>query len=254
MRRLAFPTILVLLALVMRLVRADDPRRLDLTHELATPSLGHPLGCGEGGVDLLSLATEALLRSLLLAAAVACVALVVGTLLGAAAGLAGGTAANLTRRLCDGVQAFPSFILALGVLATIRAPSRWHVGVVLALTAWAPFARLALAELRVVRGLTYVEAARALGGGPLRVLFLHAIPATFPVARAQLGSSAAALLVSDAALAFLGVGPSDGVALGSIVDQGLGVIVRAPHVLFVGAVTLAIGALALQALADPSRD
>jgi peptide/nickel transport system permease protein len=249
-KRIAFPAALVLVAILARIVRADDPRRFVLALELASPSRAHPFGCGEGGVDLLALAAEALLRGLALAATVALVALVVGTTLGAAAGLAGGGAARALRRACDAVQAFPSFVLALGVLAAIPSPSRVHVGVVLSLTAWAPFARLALAELRVVRGLAYVDAARALGASTPRVLFRHAIPAAMPTARAQLGSSASALLVSDAALAFLGVGPSDGVSLGALVDQGLGAIVRAPHVLFVGAATLACGALALQSLAD----
>jgi peptide/nickel transport system permease protein len=256
MKRLLFPLALVLAAAIARLataLRGIDPRRLSLDLELARPSLAHPLGCGEGGVDLLALVAEALLRSLALTALVALLALVIGTTLGAAAGLAGGAIARFAHRVCDTVQSFPSFVLALGVLAAVRSPSRWHVAAVLSLTAWAPFARLALAELKVVRGLQYVEAARAMGATSGRVLLRHAIPATLPVARAQLGSTAAGLLVADAALSFLGVGPSDGVALGALVDQGLGALVQAPHVLFVGAGGLALGALALQAIADPVR-
>jgi ABC-type dipeptide/oligopeptide/nickel transport system permease subunit len=253
MRKLAFPLFLIVLAAIARLARADDPRRLDLALELARPTLRHPLGCGDGGVDLLALASEALLRSLWLASIVALVALVIGTTLGGAAALAGGRLDAVLSRACDAVQAFPSFVLALGILAAVPHPTRMHVAVVLSLTAWAPFARLALAEIRVVRGLAYVEAARALGGSRARVLFRHALPAALPTARAQLGTTAAALLVSDAALAFLGVGPSDGVALGALLDQGLGAIVRAPHVLLVGAGALCLGALALQALADEAR-
>lgn len=253
MKRLALPLVVVVAALVARLLRAADPRRLDLSHELCAPGAGHPLGCGDGGVDLLSLASEALLRGMLLAAVVAALALVIGVSIGAAAGLRGAFLARALARACDAVQAFPSFVLALGVLAAIPHPTRVHVGLVLLATAWAPFARLALAELRVVRGLSYVEAARALGAPPLRVLLRHAIPATLPVARAQLGSTAAALLVSDAALAFLGVGPSDGVALGALIDQGVGASLRAPHVLLVGAAALCLGALSLQAIADPER-
>ncbi len=253
MRKLAFPLLLIAAAAIARLARSADPRRLDLGLELARPSFGHPLGCGDGGVDLLALASEALLRSLWLASVVALVALLIGTTLGGAAALAGGRLEVTLSRACDAVQAFPSFVLALGILAAVPHPTRVHVALVLSLTAWAPFARLALAEIRVVRGLAYVEAARALGGSRARVLFRHALPAALPTARAQLGTTAAALLVSDAALAFLGVGPSDGVALGALLDQGLGAIVRAPHVLLVGAGALCLGALALQALADEAR-
>lgn len=252
MKRLWFPIAIFAVALLAR-ARPIDPRRLDLSRELAKPSLSHPLGCGDGGVDLLAVASEALLRGMLLAAIVAAIALCLGTALGAAAGLRGGAFARTIQRACDLMQAFPSFVLALGVLASIPRPTRVHVAAVLLLTAWAPFARLALAELRVVRGLQYVEAARALGAPPLRVLLRHAIPATMPVARAQLGSSASALLIADAALSFLGLGPSDGVALGALIDQGVGASLRAPHVLLVGAITLSLGALTLQAIADPER-
>lgn len=253
MKRLLFPVVLVVIAALARLLRGADPRRLDLAVDLAGPSRRHPFGCGDGGVDLLALSAEALLRGMLLSALVAALALAIGTSLGAWAGLRGGGVARAVQRLCDFMQAFPSFVLALGVLSAIARPTRWHVAAVLLLTAWAPFARLALAELRVVRGLQYVEAARALGAPPLRVLFRHAIPATMPVARAQLGSSAAALLVSDAALSFLGLGPSDGVALGALIDQGVGASLRAPHVLLVGTAALCLGALVLQAIADPER-
>ena len=253
MSRLFGPAVLVLVAVLARQLRDDDPRRLTLADELLRPSLRHPFGCGDGGVDLLALASEALLRGMALAASVALLALLVGTTLGAWAGLRGGAVARAVQRACDLVQAFPSFVLALGVLSAIARPTRWHVGAVLLVTAWAPFARLALAELRIVRGLQYVEAARALGAEPLRVLARHALPATFPVARAQLGSSASALLVADAALSFLGLGPSDGVALGALIDQGVGASLRAPHVLLVGAASLCLGALVLQAVADPER-
>lgn len=253
MRRLWFPIAIVLIALLARVSRAIDPRRLELSRELQKPSLGHPLGCGDGGVDLLAVASEALLRGMLLAGVVAAIALLIGLSIGAAAGLRGGGVARVVQRFCDLMQAFPSFVLALGVLAAIPRPTRWHVGAVLLLTAWAPFARLALAELRVIRSLQYVEAARALGARPSRVLLRHTIPATLPVARAQLGSSASALLIADAALSFLGLGPSDGVALGALIDQGVGASLRAPHVLLVGAITLSLGALTLQAIADPER-
>lgn len=250
MRR-AWPLLLVLVvATALRFARAADPRRIVLVDELARPSLRHPLGCGDGGVDLLAVATEALLRGLLLALVVAAFSLVLGTTLGAAAGLRGGVAARALTRLCDGLQAFPSFVLALALVAAVPRPSRLHVAVVLSLTAWAPFTRLALAELRVIRGLAYVEAARALGAPPLQVLLRHAIPAALPTARAQLGSTASALLVSDAALAFLGLGPADGVSLGALVDQGVGTLVRAPHVLMVGAGALTLSAITVQALAD----
>src|SRR5262249_21046573 len=158
-----FPVVVVFAAALARALRSDDPRRLNLAFELLRPSLQHPFGCGEGGVDLLALASEALLRSFAVASIVAVCSLLIGTGVGSAVGLEGGHLERAVRRACYFVQSFPSFVLALGILAAVPHPTRIHVGLMLALSAWAPFARLALAELRVVRGLAYVEAARALG-------------------------------------------------------------------------------------------
>ena len=54
----------------------------------------------------------------------------------------------------------------------------------------------------------------------------------------QLGAAGAAIVVSEAALAFVGLGPHDGVSLGGVLDQGVAAMLRAPHVLVVGAVAV----------------
>jgi peptide/nickel transport system permease protein len=120
----------------------------------------------------------------------------------------------------------------------VRVPSRVHIGLVFGLTAWAPFARLALAETRVLRSSAFVEAAVALGRGRLGVLALHVVPNLFGVVAVQLGSTAAAIVVSEAGLAFVGLGPPDGVSLGGVLDQGVAAMLRAPHVLVVGALAV----------------
>jgi peptide/nickel transport system permease protein len=197
-----------------------------------------PLGCGEAGVDLMALVSSAELRAVALAAIVAVVGLSVGTPMGAAAALARGRFERAVERACDLVQAFPTFILALAVLSAVRAPSRVHIGAVFALTAWAPFARLALAQTRVLRGAAFVEAATALGRSQLGVLARHVVPNLLGVVSVQLGSTAAAIVVSEAALAFVGLGPHNGVSLGGVLDQGVAAMLRAPHVLVVGAVAV----------------
>ena len=58
------------------------------------------------------------------------------------------------------------------------------------------------------------------------------------VVAVQLGGTAAAIVVSEAALAFLGFGPRDGVSLGSVMDQGVAAMLRAPHVLVVGSLAV----------------
>jgi ABC-type dipeptide/oligopeptide/nickel transport system permease subunit len=199
------------------------------------PSVARPLGCGEAGVDLMGLVSAAGLRAIALAAVVSCIGFAIGTPFGAAAAMARGRFERGAERACDLVQAFPTFILALAVLSAVRAPSRVYIGAVFALTAWAPFARLALAQTRVLRDATFVEAAIALGRGRSAVIARHIVPNLLGVVAVQLGSTAAAVVVSEAGLAFVGLGPPDGVSLGGVLDQGVAAMLRAPHVLVVGA-------------------
>lgn len=232
-------------AALFSLFVAGDPTRLEPAVAWCAPGRGHPFGCGEAGVDLASMVAHAVLRALALATAVALVGFAVGTPLGAAAALARGRVERFVDRACDLLQAFPTFLLALAVLSAVRSPSRVHLGAVFALTAWAPFARLALAGTRVLRSAAFVEAARALGAGRIRVLFVHVVPNLLRVVAVQLGASAAAIVVSETALAFVGLGPRDGVSLGAVLDQGVAAMLRAPHVLALGSLSVFVASSVL---------
>ena len=240
------PLLIVVAASALGAALASGPAgRLDPARAWCEPSAARPLGCGEAGVDLLPLVASAELGAIALAVLVALVGFAVGTPLGAAAALARGRFERAVDRACDLVQAFPSFILALAVLSAVRAPSRVHIGVVFALTAWAPFTRLALAQTRVLRDAPFVEAAVALGRGRAGVLARHVVPNLLGVVAVQLGSTGAAVVVSEAALAFVGLGPRDGVSLGGVLDQGVAAMLRAPHVLVVGAVAVFVTSAAM---------
>jgi peptide/nickel transport system permease protein len=233
------PLALVVLAGGVGVTLARSPAaRLAPAIAWCAPSASRPLGCGEAGVDLLAVVSSASLHAVVLAVVVSLTSFALGTPLGMAAALARGRPERTVQRACDLVQAFPTFMLALAVLSAVRAPSRAHIGAVFALTAWAPFARLALAQTRVLRGAAFVEAAVALGRGRAGVLFRHVMPNVLDVVAVQLGSTGAAIVVSEAALAFVGLGPRDGVSLGGVLDQGVAAMLRAPHVLIVGALAI----------------
>jgi peptide/nickel transport system permease protein len=239
------PLAIVVAAASLVALGARSPTRLDPDLSWSAPSLARPLGSGEAGVDLLALVGHATARAVVLASCVAAIGFVVGSPLGAAAGLARGRIERTITRACDLVQAFPTFLLALVVLSAVRSPSRTHLGVVFALTAWAPFTRLALAQTRILRDAAFIEAARALGGDRLRVVFRHLVPNLLGVVAVQLGATAAAVVVSEAALSFVGFGARDGVSLGAVLDQGVSAMLRAPHVLFVGASSVFVTSVSL---------
>ncbi len=236
---------LVALSAALAGTLGQSATRLDPRLSWASPSRPHPLGCGEGGVDLLAVLSRAVLFGVALALTVAVVGFAIGTPLGAVAALARGRTERLVSRTADLVQAFPTFLFALVVLSAVRSPNRVHLAVVFSATAWAPFARLALAETRILRGATFIEAARALGLGRARVVLRHVIPQLLGVVAVQLASTASAVIVSEAALAFVGLGPRDGVSLGAVMDQGVASMLRAPHVLAVGALSIVLTSVSM---------
>lgn len=231
----AAPLLVVAALASVAALALGSPDRLDPARSWCAPSASRPFGCGEGGVNLLAVVANAEVRGVALAVSVALIGFAIGTPLGALAALARGRFERFVLRSCDLLQAFPTFLLALAVLSAVRTPTRIHMGAVFVLTAWAPFARMSLVQTRVLRDLAFVDAARALGAGRLVVLGRHILPNVLGVAAVQLGAEGAAVVVSEAALGFVGLGPRDGVSLGSVLDQGVAAMLRAPHVLFVGA-------------------
>ena len=253
--RRSFPLAAVFLtATCVVLFGQRSPTRLDPPLAWTSPSYDRPFGSGEGGVDLLSLTAHAELRGIALAVLVSVVGFVLGTPLGAAAAFARGRFEHAVARTCDLLQAFPTFLLALVVLSAVRTPTRWHLGVVFSLTAWAPFARLALSQAKVLRGAAFVDASIALGQTPSRVFWHHVLPNLLGVVKVQLGSTASSIIVSEAALAFVGFGPHDGVSLGNVLDQGVASMLRAPHVLAVGALAVFVTSAAMLVAAGAGTD
>lgn len=234
----AIPLLVVALVAAALVALAPVGATLVPPHAFEGPSLAAPLGFGEAGIDLSYAVGLGVLRSIVLAAAVGGAALLLGVALGAVAGLRGAPFDTVVERSCDLAQSFPSFFLALAVLATVRTPSRAHIGAVLLLTAWAPFARLAVAEVRVLRRAPFVEAARALGRGTASIAWVHLAPNLAPVAFVQLGATMAAVVLGEAAFAFVGLGPGDEASLGTLVEQGVACLARTPHVLLSAAVAI----------------
>jgi ABC-type dipeptide/oligopeptide/nickel transport system permease subunit len=196
-------------------------------------------------VDVASVIASGTVAGMAVAASVATLGLLVGLPAGAAAAMGGGRGLRVLLRVCDLVQALPSLLVVMTVLAAVRAPTRVHVALTFSLTAWAPFCRMAVAGALPLRGAGYVEAARALGARGPYTLVRHVIPGLVSVGGVQWGATAAAVLVSESALAFLGFAPTGTPSLGTLLEQGVVAMLRAPHVLGAAAVAIALASYAL---------
>ena len=128
-----------------------------------------------------------------------------------------------------------------------------HIGLVFCVAAWAPFARIALVQARALAEAQFVEAARAIGARAERVIGVHVLPNLLGPVAVQVGTSAAGVVLGETALGFVGLGPPDGVSLGALLEQGTVSMLRAPHVLAVGAGLVVVVSGALQLASEGLR-
>ena len=177
-----------------------------------------------------------------------------GTAIGAVAAWVGGAADRMLMALADALLALPRLVLLL-VCATLWRPGLTTVVVVLVLTGWMGVSRLIRAELLGARTQPYVDAAKALGASPLRLLWRHALPNSLgpAIVATTLGVGNAILLESG--LSFLGMGiqppqPS----WGNMIAGGRDLIVVAPWVAIAPGLALIVTVLACTLLGDFLRD
>lgn len=126
---------------------------------------------------------------------------------------------TLLMRLLEVVDAIPSIILVLALIATLEQPTTTYMMVVVGIVSGASVARFVRAEFLKVRQQTYMEAGRALGFTHLRLLFRHALPNALGPLLVLLSFSMATAIVTESTLSILGIGSPDRVTWGSILGE-----------------------------------
>jgi peptide/nickel transport system permease protein len=126
---------------------------------------------------------------------------------------------TLLMRLLEVVDAIPSIILVLALIATLQQPTTTYMMVVVGIVSSASVARFVRAEFLKVRQQTYMEAGRALGFTHLRLLFRHALPNALGPLLILISFSMAGAIVTESTLSILGIGAPDRVTWGSILGE-----------------------------------
>lgn len=244
----------VITAIMAPVISPYDPMAQNLQEGLRPPSIHHPFGQDKLGRDILSRVIFGSRVSLKVGLIAVTVSLIIGTLLGSWAGFASGAVDHIITRLIDIVMAFPGILLALAVMAVLG-PSLNNVILALCLVSWVGFARLARGQVLSIKERDYIQAAKAVGASPLRLLFVHIFPNIISPLLVEATFGIGSAIVAEAGLSFLGLGVQPPTpSWGSMLNEGRQFMMQAPHMTIFPGLAIMLVVMAINFLGDGLRD
>jgi peptide/nickel transport system permease protein len=229
----------------------DQP---DMRNRFSLPSAEHLLGTDNLGRDLWSRLIYGARISLSIGVISVAVAALIGTTVGLTAGFFGGWVDMLLMRITDVFLGFPAVVLTLAIVAVLG-PGIINISAAIIAVTWTEYARVVRATTLVLREQNYVQAARALGAGAGRILFLEILPNTLGpiIVLASLGLGTAVII--ESALSFLGFGlPPPTPTWGWTLSYGTRFIRDEPWLSIVAGATIMLTVLGFNLLGDGLRD
>lgn len=247
-------TLLILLAGLLAPLLAPHPYSAMSTNVLTAPSGSAWFGTDQFGRDILSRTIYGVRISLQVAAASAGAAAVVGTLLGVLAGYLGGWLDAMIMRLMEIIMAFPSLLLAIGIM-TMLGSSLTNVVVAIGLVYLPVFARVARAPVLALRDEDMVTAALALGASTPRILWKYVLPNMISPVVVQASLAVSNAVLTEAALSYLGLGMQPPTpSLGALIQEGQSMMLMAPWMAIFPGLVIMLMVFAFNLLGDTVRD
>ncbi|WP_049694850.1 nickel transporter permease [Planococcus versutus] len=196
---------ILIAALFAPVIATHSPTEVDLVSKLEAPSVEHFFGTDEVGRDIFSRVVYGTRISLRIGLLVVLIAFPLGTILGAIAGYMGGRIDQVIMRITDIFLSFPGIILAMSIAAALG-PSIENVMLALAATWWPWYTRIVRSSVLSIKHSEFIEASRALGANPFRILFKEIIPNSIAPATIQASLDLGFVILAAAGLSFIGLG------------------------------------------------
>ena len=215
---------------------------------------GHPLGTDDLGRDHLARLLYGGQVSLSVGFLAATVAISIGVTLGIITGFYGGLIDDFTNWVIATLNSLPSLFLLL-IVAAVLQPSPTTLILVLGFLGWTTTTRLVRGETLSLREREYIVSARAIGASPLRIMFVHILPNLFSIIVISLAIDIGALILSEAALSFLGLGikpPTP--SWGNMLTGAQTYFTRGVHLVIFPGLMIFITVLCLYVIGDGIRD
>jgi len=257
--RLSWVGLLLLAAIVLVAAFAPwlapyDPLEQNIVVRLEPPSAEYWLGTDSYGRDVLSRLIYGARISLFVGFVAILIAMVVGTAIGVISGYIGGVFDQIVMGVLDVMLSFPTLLLGLMIAAMLGA-SLENLIIAIAITEVAPFARVARAPTITLKQRDFVEASRAYGCGPLRIMFRHILPNMLSDVVVMSSLWMASAIRTEASLSFIGLGvPPPAATWGGMIREGFENILDAWWLAVFPSFAILLTVLALNLLGDALRD
>ncbi len=245
--------VMFIMAIFAGQIVTHDPLEINPGDRLMAPGSQHWFGTDRMGRDVFSRVVYGSRISLIVGFSVVILTSFCGTFLGLVSGYFK-RLDEIIMRILDGLMAFPGLILMIMIMAVLGR-SLVNVIITLAIVYTPRMARVVRGAVLVQKEQTYVEAARAIGAGAMRILFIH-IPRNCIAPIIIQGTMIFAYVVlAEAALSFLGVGmPPETPSWGVVISSGKVFLRRAPWICFFSGIAISLCVLALNSIGDGLRD
>jgi peptide/nickel transport system permease protein len=223
--RLLRPVLIILVSIISiacLVAVTGDPETIDLAARLSPPvgfggTWDHPLGTDQLGRDLLTRVIAGAGPSLAIALLAMALAAIVGVALGLVSGYRGRSLDRVVLWLGDVQLALPFIVIAIGVSAVLQ-PSLIGVVLILAVTGWTTYARVARLSVQPLRHAPFLDAARINGATELRIIFRHLLPVALAPLIAIACQQTGAMILYASALSYLGLAiPPDTITWGGMI-------------------------------------
>lgn len=245
---------IVLLAIFAPVVATHDQTQMDMANRFSGPSLDHWLGTDNFGRDLWSRLVLGARISLTIAVLAVSISAVIGTVVGLVSGYFGGWVDLVLMRITDIFLGFPPLVLVLAIVA-VMGPGLMNVAFSLVVVSWTEYARVVRSTTLSLREQNYVQAAKALGASPARILFREILPNSMGpiIVLASLGLGTA--IIWESALSFLGFGlPPPAPTWGWSLSYGTRFIRDEPWMSIISGAAIMVTVLGFNLLGDGLRD
>jgi peptide/nickel transport system permease protein len=246
--------VIVFAAMLAPYLSPDDPLEMNPTLLLQPPSADHLLGTDEFGRDILSRVIWGARISLYVGGIAVTIALAIGVSLGLIAGYYGGLVDDVINRLLDIVFAFPTILLALGIVGMLG-PSLTNTMIAIGVVYTPQYARLTRASTLSVKERDFVDAATVSGARDARIIWRHILPNVTAPLIVQTSLSFSLAILAEASLSFLGLGtqPPDP-SWGTMVNTGQRLIELSPWPVVFPGLAIILAVLGFNLLGDGLRD